>query len=131
MLEVIQEAAAEAVTIAYLKDIFQSIDETIAVSTSVKPGDCVRVTRTGGVINDLVIGTPQMTFESYADTSVRAERIALLTGAYVAAMAHTTQSGVPVYDVRPMSGIASLPDPNTSRARYTQTFAIGMRASAI
>lgn len=130
-MEAIQEALAEAVVVAYLKAGFAARSESIGVSTSVKAGDCVRVIRTGGTLTDIVVGNPLVTTESYSDTSARAEEIAALTGALLTAMAGTIQSGVPIYAVRAASGIASLPDPTTSRARYTQTHAIGMRAAAI
>lgn len=131
MSELIGEALAEAVIVAALKDFFASRDEAVAVATSVKSGDCVRVYRTGGLLKDVVIGQPQIATDAYAETSARAEQIASLTGAFLRSLEGSVQSGVTIYGVRPFAGIASLPDPATARARYTQTHSIGMRASAL
>lgn len=102
----------------------------VKVSTEVpdvRPNEFVKVTLTGGFDANLITENPQLTFECWAATSVRASEICRLVKAHLKAMNGETVNGVFVRGVRTVGAPASFPDPQTSLPRYQYTAELNCR----
>lgn len=97
-----------------------------------RPAMWVRVLRTGGT-RDLMIDRPSITLEAWADTSVAASALMQLVRGLMHAIDQVTYSGTThqFYDPQEFSGPANLPDPLSGQERYTETFSVGVRATAL
>lgn len=97
-----------------------------------RPSMWVRVLRTGGT-REGVIDRPSITLEAWADTGVAASALMQLVRGLMHAIDQVTYSGTThqFYDPQEFSGPANLPDPESAQERYTETFSVGVRATAL
>jgi hypothetical protein len=135
MPEVIVAPDAEAIVISYLNVAYAARSESARASTKVpapRPAKFVRVLRTGGPIN-LMVDRPQLTIQAWATTAVVASALMQLTRGLMHAIDTVTYQGrtYQFYDPQEFSGPANQPDPDSEMERYTETFSVGLRASAI
>lgn len=96
------------------------------------PAELVLVRRTGGPSRDMVTDLAQVTIESRAKTAGRAQRIAAIVRAVLKAAAlDGALDGVPLYEVRDLSGPYADPDPNHPTVpRYSATYQLAVRGAA-
>lgn len=137
MAEVIVAPDVETIVIQYLTAEFAAragYTTTKAYSKipASRPAKFVRVLRTGGVF-DFVIDRAQITLEAWADKAADAMALMQLTRGLMHAIDRVTVSGVTYqfYDPQEFSGPANLPDPESGQERYTETFSVGVRATAL
>lgn len=135
MPEVIVFPDVEAIVISYLNTEFEALDETARASTKVpptRPAKFVRVLRTGGS-SSLIEDRAQLTVEAWANTAVVANALMQLTRGLIKAIDQVTVSNVTYQFYRPQefSGPANRPDPDSGMERYTETFSVGVRGTAL
>lgn len=94
-------------------------------------GRFVRILRTGGVSQDVVIDRAMVTVESWAPTDKASIDLAQAARAVVLATQGAVVSAVTVYSVVEFSGPANVPDPVSRSPRHTQTFEVCTRGSAV
>lgn len=133
--EVIVGPDVEAIVVSYLNAELEARDNVARFATKVpatKPAVFGRVLRTGGV-RDFVIDRPQLTVEAWAKKAVDAIALMQLTRGLMHAIDQVTYQSVTYQFYRPeeFSGPANLPDPDSGWERYTETFSVGVRATAI
>lgn len=97
-----------------------------------RPAMWVRVLRTGGT-RDFIIDRPSITLEAWAETGVAAMSLMQLVRGLMHAIDQVTYGGAThqFYDPEEFSGPANLPDPESGQERYTETFSVGVRATAL
>lgn len=97
-----------------------------------RPAAFVRVLRTGGT-RDRFIDRPTLTLESWATTAITASSLAEIVRGFMFAIDTVTYSArtYQFYDPQEFSGPANLPDPDSAMERYTETFSVGVRATAV
>lgn len=135
MSEVIVFPDVEALIVSYLNAEFALRSETARASTKVpkdRPSKFVRVLRTGGT-SELVIDRAQITLEAWADKAVDAVALMQLTRGLMHAIDQVTYQGstYQFYSPQEFSGPANLPDPDSVQERYTETFSVGVRGTAV
>jgi hypothetical protein len=135
MPEVIVFPDVEAVVVSYLNTQFAARSETARASTKVpapRPAKFVRVLRTGGS-SSLVEDRAQLTIEAWATTAVAANALMQLTRGLMHAIDQVTYLTVTYQFYRPQefSGPANRPDPDSGMERYTETFSVGVRGTAV
>lgn len=135
MPEVIVFPDVEAIVISYLNAEFVSRSETARASTKVpnpRPTKFVRVLRTGGPSEHLVIDRAQLTLEAWADKATAAIALMQLVRGIMRSIDQVTYDGATYqfYAPQEFSGPANLPDPDSSQERYTETFSVGVRGTA-
>ena len=135
MVEVIVYPDVEAVVVSYLNAEFVSRSESARASTKVpnpRPTKFLRVQRTGGV-GDFVVDRAQLTIEAWANKATDAIALMQLVRGLMHAIDQVTYSGstYQFYAPQEFSGPANLPDPDSEQERYTETFSVGVRGSAI
>ena len=90
-----------------------------------RPAEFFRVLRTGGAKETLRSEAAQITVEAWAQTEARASD--LLSTARAILNAADAQ----LFGVREFSGPANLPDPTTAQIRFTMSFQIRARGTAV
>lgn len=97
-----------------------------------RPVSFVRVVRTGGT-RTRFIDTPTLTLESWSTNAITASNLAQTVRGLMFAIDRVTYSGstYQFYDPQEFSGPANLPDPDSVMERYTETFSVGVRATAV
>ena len=97
-----------------------------------RPAEYIRLYVIGGTRRDLVTDQPTVVVETYARTDERASDLANLARAYINALEGTDlEPGAAVYRVGEFSRPANLPDPTTTQSRYTATYSLDIRGTAI
>ena len=94
-----------------------------------RPVSFVRVDRTGGPAENLVVDGAAIVVESYAETDAEAHDLAQLARQALKAAQATTVDGAQVYRVTEASGPGRLPDPLSDQPRWTQTFTVQVRGT--
>lgn len=135
MREVIVFPDVEAIVVSYLNAEFTARAETARAGTKVpatRPAKFVRVLRTGGS-SSLVEDRAQLTIEAWATTAVAANALMQLTRGLMHAIDQVTYSGSTYQFYRPQefSGPSNRPDPDSDMERYTETFSVGVRGTAL
>lgn len=135
MSEVIVFPDVEAIVISYLNAEFAARSETARASTKVpktRPTKFVRVLRTGGP-SEFIMDRAQLTLEAWANKATDAIALMQLTRGLMHAIDRVTYSGstYQFYAPQEFSGPANLPDPDSSQERYTETFSVGVRGTAV
>lgn len=97
-----------------------------------RPTGFVRVLRTGGV-RDRFIDTATVAIEAWHNDPIQASALMQLVRGLLHAIDRVTYSGstYQFYDPQEFSGPANLPDPDSVQERYTETFSVGVRATAV
>lgn len=95
-----------------------------------RPAEFVRVLRSGGAVDGLVIDDAYVLVEAWAQSPARSAELAGHTRACVLAMAGTVVDGVTVYQVAENAGPVNLPDPESNQSRHTMTFVVSLRGRA-
>lgn len=138
MAEVIVAPDVETLIVQYLTGRYAAIPAyaTIKAYTKVpatRPALFQRVLRTGGVRRQIVIDNAQITLESWGNDAIAAVNLAQLTRGLMFAIDRVTYAGstYQFYEPQEFSGPANLPDPDSDQERYTQTFSVGVRGSAL
>ena len=90
-----------------------------------RPAEFFRVLRTGGAKETMRSEAAQITVEAWAQTEARAAD--LLSTARAILNAADAQ----LFGVREFSGPANLPDPTTAQIRFTMSFQIRARGTAV
>lgn len=124
--EIVKFIDAPAAVCAYLRG--SSLLAGIYVGTVVpttRPAEFFRVLRTGGIRETVRSEAAQITVEAWAANESRAYD--LLSTARALLNAADSQ----IYGVREFAGPANLPDPATGSIRYTMTFQIRARGTAV
>jgi len=120
----------ESVVVGWLTDVLPGYGITVPVATRVpnpRPSRFVRLVRTGGPRQNLVVDGAQLTVESWDDDPVAAASTAgVVRGVLLAANNVTFPSGDVIYQVREFSGPALLPDVS-QQPRYTWTVQVHLR----
>lgn len=98
-----------------------------------RPNRFVLIIRTGGTADTLVTDRPTITVESWSTDAIEAAAIAQLTRGILHAIDTVTYSGTThqFYRTQEFAGPANLPDPESVQERYTQTFSVGVRGTAL
>ena len=133
MAQVVLFPDATDVVIDYLATELAARGNSAPVRSRVpnpRPAPFVLVRRLGGPRRDLVTDSPMIGVECWAASEADAHDLAQLCRALVFAMRGTTQSGVAVYGVDEVGGLANLPDPLSDHPRYIFTTTINMRGQA-
>lgn len=103
----------------------------VTVGTKVpspRPAEFVRLMRTGGARESLVVDRAQITVEAWAGTEARAAAVLEYCRAVI--LRGGVASGVQLYRPEEFSGPSNLPDPLSGQVRYTATFAVRLRGTA-
>lgn len=97
-----------------------------------RPPRFVRVMRSGGTIDGLVIDRPTMVTEAWSNLESDAANLAhFLRSISLAAGRAGAMGSTTIYDdIVELAGPQNLPDPRTGQYRYTFTHEIPMRAAA-
>lgn len=97
-----------------------------------RPTGFVRVLRTGGVRN-FILDRATVTLECWHDDAIQASALMQLVRGLVHAIDQVTYTSTTYqfYDPQEFSGPANLPDPDSVQERYTETFSVGVRATAV
>lgn len=135
MSEVIVFPDVEAIVISYLNAEFAARSETARASTKVpktRPTKFVRVLRTGGP-SEFIMDRAQLTLEAWANKATDAIALMQLARGLMHAIDRVTYNGstYQFYAPQEFSGPANLPDPDSSQERYTETFSVGVRGTAV
>jgi hypothetical protein len=135
MSEVIVFPDVEAIVISYLNAEFAARSETARASTKVpksRPTKFVRVLRTGGP-SEFIMDRAQLTLEAWANKATDAIALMQLTRGLMNRINQVTYNGTTYqfYAPQEFSGPANLPDPDSSQERYTETFSVGVRGTAV
>lgn len=138
--EVIVFPDAETLIVRYLNTAFLSYggytSPLLKAYTKVpktRPDRFVKILRVGGTQKSLVQDTPTLAVESWSTNVIEAANIAQLVRGLLHAIDTVTYQTVTYQFYRPQefSGPANLPDPDSAQERYTQTFSVGVRGSAL
>lgn len=117
---------AEAAVIAGLADELAPIPVASKIASR---GLCVRVLRTGtGYQREFILDPAQITLDVYAPTETDAESLARRCLSTILTAGRAGElGGEQIYPVDRLGGPTNLPDPGTSRPRYTLSFIIPFR----
>lgn len=135
MSETIAFPDIEAVIVGWLAAVLPAYGVNQPVSTRVpnpRPVQFIRIVRTGGPRQNMVVDGAQVTIECWhRDSAPTAAGTAAIVRAVVSSAKNvTTPSGTVIYDVDEFSGPALLPDVS-QEPRYTWTCRINVRGNAI
>lgn len=145
MVEIVEPADGETVLILYLRNLLgqQPGFEQVAVLGAMDadspgyepPGEAVTVRLTGGVPRDVLVANVQLTITAWGrdpSDEVRASDIARRSAGLILFAGRKGYMGETVTtDVTALSLPYKDPDPVTSRARYSATFAVSMRGQIV
>lgn len=134
MKPVVLSPDAVFVAIDYLAEQLEALGDDVLVAPRVpqnRPGHFVRVSRTGGIMLNLVQDGPHLTIEAWAPTDEEAQDLAQLCRALLHAAQGTVQAGVSVGKVSELGGPQLLPDPLSNQPRYTFTLQVAMRGQSL
>lgn len=125
---------AESVVVAFLKAQLTARSDEAKVGTkvpAVRPARLVRVSRTGGILRNLVTDSPQLTFECWDANEVAASDLCKLVRAIIHAAPQLTLTGAVCNRVQEVGGPVSFPDPDTSNPRYQFTAALDLQGAVL
>jgi hypothetical protein len=124
----------EAALVGWLADVLPSYGLTVPVSTKVpnpRPSRFVRIFRTGGPEQSLVVDGGQVTVECWDDSETAAAAAARLVRAVLSAARNVTvPSGDLIYRIQEFGGPASLPDVS-GQPRYSWTVQVYTRGTPL
>jgi len=143
--EIVEPADGETVLILYLRNLlgqqpgFEDVVVLGALDAAARdyepPAEAVTVRLTGGVPRDVAVDDLQLTITAWGrdpGDDVRASDIARRSAGLIRAAERLGYMGETVCNsVRPLSLPYKDPDPVTSRARYSATFAVSMRGQIV
>lgn len=93
-----------------------------------RPDEWLMVRRVGGPRRDLVIDDATLAIEAWSVSDANSHDLAQLARAYLIAMVgETVGDSLFVYRVDELSGVANLPDPESTQSRHTFTVAVTVR----
>lgn len=137
MVEVLVAPDVETLVVQYLTAELASRSPwtTTKAYTKVprtRPTAFVKVLRIGGVRSQF-IDTPTLALESWADNAITASNLAQMVRGLMFAIDRVTFHSVTYQFYKPQefSGPSNLPDPDSAMERYTETFSVGVRATAV
>ena len=133
MQEVIVFPDAALTITTYLRAELAARSDTATVGTRVpdiRPDRFIRIERLGGVRTNLVTDSALITAECWAASESAAAELGQLVRALIFAAEGTTQTGVTIYKVTEVGGLAHFPDVDTEHERYVFTAQIGLRGTA-
>jgi hypothetical protein len=137
MVEILVAPDTETLIVRYLTAQLASRSPwtTTQVHTKVpktRPTQFVRVLRTGGTRSQF-IDTATLVIESWAGDGITASNLAQMVRGLLFALDQVTYNSVTYqfYAPQEFSGPANLPDPDSDQERYTETFSVGVRATAV
>lgn len=127
---------AEALICGYLRGALIPYVGAIHVSTDVpnpRPDDegFIRVIRTGGPAMNIVADGPQLTLEAWCYSGERAATIIAYARALLRALEGGYYNGASFYRLTEFTGPQNSSDPESDVTRYTWTFRIGIRGTAL
>lgn len=130
----------EAFLQSYLTDQLTLLGDSATVHTEV-PEDrstinqprFVLVPRVGGAADKsaLVVDTPTIGIECWAETAVQAYDLVSKVRALIWGLRSSTVDGVTIYDIQEFAGPANLPDSRSTQKRYVYTVSIQYRGTAL
>lgn len=124
---------ATAVTVGYLNGRLAARGvNDVPVRSKIpnpRPSPFVMIHRVGGPRRDIVTDNARLDVECWGDTAHAAHDLAQLIRALIFDMVGTV-SGVPVYKVNEVGGVANLPDPLSDHPRYVFSVEVAMRGTA-
>lgn len=130
MSEVVIFGDPEAAAIIWLDPKLDDVEVSTEVPSD-RPAELVKVSLTGGGDPNIVTERAQLTFECWAEDSVRASEICRTVKALVKAMAGQIVNGVFVRSVRTVGAPVSFPDPETDLPRYQYTAELNCRYQSL
>lgn len=129
--EILRSPDVEQLLVDALPAALAELGISVPVSSAVpnpRPGEFVRVIRTGGVLGDVfVIDKASVTVEAWASRESRAYEIADACRGVLHALPAREGLAVTVYRVEEFAAPANLPDPTSAQHRYTATYAVHTR----
>jgi len=136
MTELVVFGDIEQLLVDYLTEQLDQLDVGIPVSTRVpllsngtRPPEFVRLMVTGGAQRDIVVDSPLVTVEAWAERESRAVAIASLCRAIIHGIDEI--QGVQFHRIESASRPQNLPDPTTDQIRYTATYSIDYRGAPL
>lgn len=111
-------------------DAAYSTVPVVEMVPATKPPRFVRLVRSGGVVDDLVVRRAMLTVEAWAPSDKESQRLAEAVSAVLLAMPGSAYLGVPIYRVVEFSGPANSPDPASRTPRHTWTVEVSLRGTA-
>lgn len=123
-MDAIQFRDVEAVAMGYLGPFIPGIPVVSKIPIT-RPDVFVRVMRVGGPAETMVSERAMVTVEAWALTEADAVNLLNVCRAWL-----NRSDGV-MFGVKELGGPINLPDPVTSQIRYTMTFMIRLRGTAI
>jgi hypothetical protein len=127
MGEIITFGDIEYALVIHLTDTLDDVPVSATVP-KVRPATFVTVRRLGGPKRNMVVDSPLVTFECWADTGGNAYSLASLVRGIINALPGEVIEGINIYRVEEASGPAMLPDPDSNQMRYVFTASIDARA---
>ncbi|SDP09205.1 hypothetical protein SAMN04515671_2918 [Nakamurella panacisegetis] len=124
-----------AVAVQYLAAEFAARELPVTVAGRIpnpRPARLIRVAVTGGPGRvSLVVASPILTFDCWAESDPAASDLASLVAALVLAMPDRYTGPAVLYSATELSFPAEQPDPDTGSPRYVWSAQVAMRAQAI
>lgn len=134
MREVVAFPDVEAVLVGWLTVVLPGYGVNQTVSTRVpnpRPAQFIRIQRTGGPRQNIVVDGAQVTYECWDDDATQAAATARIVRAVLLAAHNTeTPSGAVIYQTEEFSGPALLPDVS-EQPRYSWTVRHHVRGVAL
>lgn len=124
----------EALLVTYLGAELAARGDSATVHTQIpttRPARFVVVPRVGGPRRNLVVDSPTIAVESWANTAESAYGLCRIVRALLGALPGRVVDGVPFYRIDEFSGPVNLPDPESYQARYTLTVSLSLRGIAL
>jgi hypothetical protein len=123
---------ASAAILAHLAEALDvPTDDSVPLDRKPGDGPLIIAIRVGGIATDIVLDQATVVVEYWHDTEDEAHDLAQLGRAYLLAMWNTVVDGTLIYRVIEAGGPASLPDPLQRSPRYTATYTVHVRGSAL
>lgn len=133
-METILFPDVQGMVIPFLRDGLEARGWVVTVASAVpnpRPATLVKVTRTGGTRDGLVVDGPHVTFQCWAATAPEAHRLARTANAILHASQASLVGGEWVYRVDDVGGVTEFPDPDTDYSRYQFTVRLHTRGKPI
>lgn len=132
--EVIVFPDVEDLLVTYLTAELAEREESATVHTQIpnpRPDRFVVVPRVGGTRRNLVVDSPTIGVECWAERPKPALDLCQLVRGLVLALPGRVVDGVPFYRVSEFGGPSNLPDTLSNQARYVFTVSVSCRGSAV
>lgn len=125
---------AEQITTDYLRAGITAVSGYSGVVGHIRlpsplPDRFFQVRRIGGVRDSIVADNPRLDLFSWGNSDTDAHDMAQLLRSLMYAMRGSTHEGTFVYNVTEFAGIQAIPDPDTGRSRYLQSFEVRLRGT--